>query len=71
MFCCKQDVLQWCDRACRLWQQLQAALPWTGAARAKELLASVQELWGRHSSDDLVSMLLVLIDAYVTKVKSP
>ena len=53
---------------CRPWQQLQAALPWTRAAQAKQLLASIQELWGRHSSDDLVSMFLVLIDTYMTKV---
>ena len=53
---------------CRPWQELQAALPWTGAAQAKQLLSSIQELWERHSSDDLVSMFLVLIDAYVTKV---
>ena len=64
---CASCVLWWC----RLWQQLQAALPWTGAAQAKQLQASIQELWERHSSDDLVSMFLVLIDAYVTKVSPP
>ena len=53
---------------CRPWQQLQAALPWTAAAQAKQLQASIKELWDRHSSDDLVSMFLVLIDAYVTRV---
>lgn len=60
-----------CDEhgSCRRpWQQLQASLSWTAAAKAKELLASVHELYIRHSSDDLVSMFLVLIDAYVTKV---
>ena len=55
---------------CRPWRQLQEALSWTGAAQAKQLMSSVQELWERHSSDDLVSMFLVLIDAYVTKVGS-
>ena len=59
------QMLWWC----RPWQQLQAALPWTGAAQAKQLQSSIQELWERHSSDDLVSMFLVLIDAYVTKVR--
>jgi hypothetical protein len=53
---------------CRPWQQLQAALPWTAAAKAKQLKASIRELWDRHSSDDLVSMFLVLIDAYVARV---
>lgn len=53
---------------CRPWQQLQAALPWTAAAQAKQLQESIRELWDRHSSDDLVSMCLVLIDAYVTRV---
>ncbi|KAK9905608.1 hypothetical protein WJX75_002931 [Coccomyxa subellipsoidea] len=50
------------------WQQLQARLSWTAAARAQELTRSIQTLWDRHSSDDLVSLLLVLVDAFVVKV---
>ncbi|BDA47648.1 probable violaxanthin de-epoxidase, chloroplastic [Coccomyxa sp. Obi] len=50
------------------WQQLQAGLPWTPAARAQELAKSIQTLWERHSSDDLVSLFLVLIDAFIVKV---
>jgi hypothetical protein len=53
--------------ACRPWQQLQARLSWTAAARAQELTRSIQTLWDRHSSDDLVSLLLVLVDAFVIK----
>ena len=67
--CCQLSLKVLCY--CRPWQQLQAALPWTGAAQAKQLQSSIQELWERHSSDDLVSMFLVLIDAYVTKVPLP
>ena len=66
--CGAHNLMQGCAQCCRPWQDLQAALPWTGVAQAQELRSSIQELWERHSSDDLVSMLLVLIDAYVTKV---
>jgi hypothetical protein len=54
---------------CRPWQQLQAALPAGPGARNRELAASVAELWGRRSSDDLLSLFLVLIDAFVVKAR--
>ena len=57
--------------ASRPWQQLQARLSWTEAARAEELTGSIQTLWERHSSDDLVSLFLVLIDAFVVKASVP
>ncbi len=33
-----RDILWGYAQRCRPWQQLQAALPWTGAAQAKQLL---------------------------------
>ncbi len=40
------------------------------AAQAQELAKSIQTLWERHSSDDLVSLFLVLIDAFVVKARA-
>ena len=54
----------------RRWQELQASLPWTQAARNKVLAASLTELWDRHSSDDLLYILLLLINAFVAKVRT-
>lgn len=53
----------------RPWQRLQAAVPWTAAAKAASLRESVVTLWQRHSSDDLLYLFLVLIDAFVTKAR--
>ena len=68
------EVLAKHARSCagsRPWQQLQSLLPWTQAARNKMLATSLVQLWDRHSSDDLLYILLLLINASVVKARGP
>ena len=51
------------------WQKAAAAtLPWSSSAKSAKVLQSVREVYERKTSDDLLFMLLVLIDAYITEV---
>lgn len=50
------------------WQKASAAIPWSGSAKGTKILQSIREVYQRNTSDDLLFMLLVLIDAYITKV---
>ncbi|KAJ9516112.1 hypothetical protein QJQ45_024542 [Haematococcus lacustris] len=51
------------------WLQLAAQLPFTTAAKTQQLWATLQDLWSRHTSDDLLFVVLVLINQYVMPVK--
>jgi hypothetical protein len=70
---------RWSGRCCVLtraragsaWQRALARLPFTAAARALRLRSELAELWARQQSDDLLLIFLSLIDAYVTKARSP
>ena len=48
-----------------------AALPWSSPAKSSKVLQSVRDVYKRKTSDDLLFMLLVLIDAYITEVGQP
>lgn len=48
-----------------------AALPWSSSAKSSKVLQSVRDVYKRKTSDDLLFMLLVLIDAYITEVGQP
>lgn len=51
------------------WEKAAAAtLPWSNSAKAAKVLQSVRDVYKRQTSDDLLFMLLVLIDAYITEV---
>ena len=53
----------------RPWEKAAAAtLPWSGSAKSTKVLQSVRDVYKRKTSDDLLFMLLVLIDAYITEV---
>mmetsp|Transcript_19717 Transcript_19717/g.49603 ORF Transcript_19717/g.49603 Transcript_19717/m.49603 type:complete len:548 (-) Transcript_19717:212-1855(-) len=62
LFLDDDDIPSW-RRAVTKW-----GLPGDRLAAALEVKALVQELWHRHSSDDLLYALLVLINEYVTEV---
>ncbi|GFH24831.1 Violaxanthin de-epoxidase, partial [Haematococcus lacustris] len=51
------------------WLQLAARLPFTTAAKTQQLWTTLQDLWSRHTSDDLLFVVLVLINQYVMPVK--
>ena len=54
------------------WEKAAAAtLPWSSSAKNTKVLQSVQDVYKRKTSDDLLFMLLVLIDAYITEVGRP
>lgn len=51
------------------WQKASAAaIPWSNSAKGTKILQSIKDVYQRNTSDDLLFMLLVLIDAYITKV---
>ena len=51
------------------WEKAAAAmLPWSNSAKGSRVLRSVRDVYQRQTSDDLLFMLLVLIDAYITEV---
>lgn len=50
------------------WEKAAAALPWSSSAEGAKVLQSVRQVYKRQTSDDLLFMLLVLIDAYITEV---
>lgn len=50
------------------WEKAAAALPWSNSAKGSKVLQSVRDVYQRQTSDDLLFMLLVLIDAYLTEV---
>lgn len=51
------------------WDKAAAAtLPWSSSAKSAKVLQSVRDVYKRKTSDDLLFMLLVLIDAYITEV---
>lgn len=50
------------------WQKTAAAIPWSNSAKGTKILTSIRDVYQRNTSDDLLFMLLVLIDAYITKV---
>lgn len=53
------------------WEKVAAAtLPWSDSAKGTKVLQSVRDVYKRQTSDDLLFMLLVLIDAYITEVQS-
>ncbi len=52
------------------WEKAAAALPWSSSAKGSKVLQSVRQVYKRQTSDDLLFMLLVLIDAYITEVSS-
>ncbi|GBF99961.1 hypothetical protein Rsub_12654, partial [Raphidocelis subcapitata] len=47
---------------------LAARLGWSSEARAARVLGTLGELWGRHTSDDLLFTFLVVINEYITEV---
>ena len=52
------------------WDKAAAAtLPWSSSAKSTKVLQSVRDVYKRKTSDDLLFMLLVLIDAYITEVR--
>ena len=54
------------------WEKAAAAtLPWSSSAKGTKVLQSVRDVYKRKTSDDLLFMLLVLIDAYITEVGQP
>lgn len=54
------------------WEKAAAAtLPWSISAKSSKVLQSVRDVYKRKTSDDLLFMLLVLIDAYITEVGQP
>ena len=54
------------------WQKASAAaIPWSSSAKGTKILQSIRDVYQRNTSDDLLFMLLVLIDAYITKVCQP
>ena len=54
------------------WEKATAAtLPWSSSAKGTKVLQSVRDVYKRKTSDDLLFMLLVLIDAYITEVGGP
>ena len=54
------------------WEKAAAAtLPWSSSAKSAKVLQSVRDVYKRKTSDDLLFMLLVLIDAYITEVSKP
>ena len=54
------------------WEKAAAAtLPWSSSAKSTKVLHSVRDVYKRKTSDDLLFMLLVLIDAYITEVGQP
>lgn len=53
------------------WEKAAAAtLPWSNSAKAAKVLQSVRDVYKRQTSDDLLFMLLVLIDAYITEAST-
>lgn len=50
------------------WQKAAAVIPWSSSAKGTKILTSIRDVYQRNTSDDLLFMLLVLIDAYITKV---
>ena len=53
----------------RPWEKAAAAtLPWSSSAKGSKLLKSIRNVYKRHTSDDLLFLLLVLIDAYLVEV---
>lgn len=50
------------------WEKAAATLPWSSSAKSSKVLQSVRDVYKRKTSDDLLFMLLVLIDAYITEV---
>ncbi len=52
------------------WEKAAAALPWSSSAKSSKVLESVRQVYKRQTSDDLLFMLLVLIDAYITEVSN-
>jgi hypothetical protein len=50
------------------WEKAAAALPWSSSAKSSKVLQSVRQVYKRQTADDLLFMLLVLIDAYITEV---
>lgn len=50
------------------WDRAAATLPWSSSAKSSKVLQSVRDVYKRKTSDDLLFMLLVLIDAYITEV---
>ncbi|KAI8465280.1 MAG: hypothetical protein J3K34DRAFT_437601 [Monoraphidium minutum] len=48
--------------------RLAARVGWTREGRAARVLGTLQELWGRATSDDLLFTWLVVLNEYVTEV---
>ena len=45
-------------------------LPWTQSAKeSKTLMATIQRFWERNTTDDLLFLLLVVIDAHIQEVR--
>ena len=57
-----------CRCCCSLLVAAAERLSWTKSARAAKLYDTVRLLWSRHTSDDLLFIFLVLIDAFVMEV---
>lgn len=55
---------------CSIWTKIFGKLRFTRSARVQKILGTVQEFWGRETSDDLLYIFLVLIDAFVVEVSS-
>ena len=50
------------------WSEASAtAAPWGRPAKGRQVLQSVREFYSRQSSDDLLFLFLVLIDAYTVQ----
>ena len=55
---------------CRsVWRQLTQLLPWTASAKdTATLMATIQRFWERNTTDDLLFLFLVVIDAHIREV---
>ena len=53
---------------CSTWIKVFGKVRFTRSSRIQKLLGTVQEFWGRETSDDLLFIFLVLIDSFVVEV---
>ena len=52
-----------------VWKQLTQLLPWTSSAKDTDtLVATIQRFWERNTTDDLLFLFLVVIDAHIQEV---
>ena len=58
-----------CPMSRSVWKQLTQLLPWTSSAKDTDtLVATIQRFWERNTTDDLLFLFLVVIDAHIQEV---